>query len=92
VPLSDEKQNFIYDELSSVLDPDYVSDYPAVMQCYTGDLQTPNFATKVWRNSIILPGGKEDMQQITKRAARHKSPFSEVGSGSMGACAMPIEL
>jgi len=81
MPLGDEKHKLIYDELVNILGSDYVSDDPAVMECYSRESQTPSFLIRRKPEFIVLPGSTEDVQQIVKLANRHKFPFSVVGSG-----------
>lgn len=84
MPLGDQKHELIYQELVKILGSDYVSNDPAITQCYTRESQSPGFTTKKQAEFIVIPGSTGDIQQILKLANRHIFPFSIIGSGLMG--------
>jgi len=81
MPLGDEKHKLIYDELVNILGSDYVSDDPAVMECYSRESQTPTFLIRGKPEFIVLPGSTEDVQQIFRLANRYQFPTSVVATG-----------
>ncbi len=81
MPLGDDKHKLIYQEMVNTLGPNYVSDDPAVTECYSRDFYAASVLRRRSPEFIALPSSTEDVQQIMRLANRYHFPFSVVGSG-----------
>ncbi len=74
-----------YDDFSEIVDvlkehigSDYVSDEPAVLNCYSRDFTTVASGRP---NIVVMPGSTEDIQAMTKIASKHEAPLVVMSTG-----------
>ncbi len=81
MPSGDDKHKLIYQELVNILGTDYVSDDPAVTECYSRDFYAASVLRQRSPEFIVLPGSTEDVQQIMRLANRYQFPYSIFSTG-----------